>query len=334
MPSLFSVSAKSTLSLPKGQTFVPSLFHLLWKKSDATLEGCEMKIPNTIIFHSGYVSSWYFTSKNGHIKKKNKEKLNRKDIIDGFPKKATRSSSEIVAYFLRPKGEEFEDAEVEYFDQASFENFIEHAMSKVDEDLYGLLQEFIEPDLEHNSVTKAVWVSGKGGEVRVETRTNINRITAASKQKLERVATFDGPEYLSKGRVWAAQPIIRKVTSLCTRMVDHIMEVEKEREFDAIKTMEAYFKISDGKIYFLFASSMHLTRKKMKAMIDPPLYRADTSSSFYFRLICDRAAGQIGGGTGRESHISSTSAATTARPRLSNLHSRTTAVSGKEGERW
>lgn len=54
--------------------------------------------------------------------------------------KQTRKTSEIVAYFVRPKGEEFDNADVEYFDQVSFCSFIDHALTKVDEGLYGLLQ--------------------------------------------------------------------------------------------------------------------------------------------------------------------------------------------------
>lgn len=43
------------------------------------------------------------------------------------------------------------------------------------------------------------------------------------------------------------QAIIKKIGDICDRIIEHIMKVDKEREYEEIKMMEALFKIS-GKL--------------------------------------------------------------------------------------
>lgn len=75
------------------------LYNLAWEKSPF-LKNANIYIPDTIIIDDEPLE-WYFTNKNGEVKKKLRENLRIKNILKTFSKK-TRGS-EIVAKFVTLK---------------------------------------------------------------------------------------------------------------------------------------------------------------------------------------------------------------------------------------
>jgi hypothetical protein len=52
-------------------------FNLLWTKDELNF-GPSINIPDTVIFKYGQPISWYFTAKNGKLKKKNSKNRSNK----------------------------------------------------------------------------------------------------------------------------------------------------------------------------------------------------------------------------------------------------------------
>lgn len=57
------------------------LFYTLWlKASGSSPPKFSFAIPDTVFYRNGRAESWYFTSKEGYIMKKNKLNVNQKVI--------------------------------------------------------------------------------------------------------------------------------------------------------------------------------------------------------------------------------------------------------------
>ena len=64
------------------------LLHYLWsKEAGKPIIKYNFKIPDTVIYKIGRPHSWYFTSKEGTIMKKNKAKLTNESVYEAFTKK-------------------------------------------------------------------------------------------------------------------------------------------------------------------------------------------------------------------------------------------------------
>ena len=74
-----------TLNL-EGDGIVENLFHFLWYKDDLD-QGPQINIPDTVIYKFRQPAYWYFTAKDGSIKKKSKYNLSSVQIEDSFTRK-------------------------------------------------------------------------------------------------------------------------------------------------------------------------------------------------------------------------------------------------------
>ncbi len=81
----------------EGNGVCEDLYYLLWlkNKQDASPP---IRIPDTIVYKYGQPVHWYFTGRDGRLKKKLKQNVVNSKIEDGFTRHAV---SDIIAYYIR-----------------------------------------------------------------------------------------------------------------------------------------------------------------------------------------------------------------------------------------
>ena len=78
---------------------VDKIYHLLWQPDDINQKpSCKFDIPDTILYRKNAPTFWYFTSKQGYVKRKRTKNITPDKILESFKKK--NHSSGILAYFL------------------------------------------------------------------------------------------------------------------------------------------------------------------------------------------------------------------------------------------
>ena len=87
----------------EGDGVIENLFYYIWCK-DELEQGPKVNIPDTIIYKFRQPAVWYFTGKDGYVKKKSKANLVNMRIEQTFAQKNT--GSDIVAYYISTKPDE------------------------------------------------------------------------------------------------------------------------------------------------------------------------------------------------------------------------------------
>ena len=129
------------------------LYHYLWAFSDYFIEDVarlHLNIPDTVIFENKQPLFWYYSDKNGFIRKRKTENLFIDNIKEKFLKKSSKTN--IVGYFIY-KGltidkKKIKKPSIEYFDEAKFLEFLYKNKSFPS----GILQKFIDPIGDSNSI--------------------------------------------------------------------------------------------------------------------------------------------------------------------------------------
>lgn len=74
-------------------------FHYLWTKDALNRNPSDAKVPHTVIYRHRQAYAWFFTSKDGSIKRKNKQNLFNSHIEQAFLK-AKAPNCDVVAKFV------------------------------------------------------------------------------------------------------------------------------------------------------------------------------------------------------------------------------------------
>ena len=152
-------------------------------------------MPDTIIYKYRQPHAWYFTAKDGRIKKKHKGSMVNVKIEEAMCRKAT--GSDIVAYYISTHTED-EDPEaadqlttIEYFNRETFHDFLYHR-EKVND---GMVQRFVEPKSVQNHMIRCIW-SPK--ICLLERRLNKYNLQDRRYGMYERAVTYEGAEFYSE----------------------------------------------------------------------------------------------------------------------------------------
>ena len=81
----------------EGDGVIDNLFYYLWMKDELD-QGPKINIPDTIIYKYRQPAYWYFTAKNGQVKRKSKYNLMNVRIEETFTRNTM--GSDIIAYYL------------------------------------------------------------------------------------------------------------------------------------------------------------------------------------------------------------------------------------------
>jgi hypothetical protein len=81
-----------------GCGLVESLYHYLWLKNKMDNNApIKLNLPDTIVYRSGKPCYWYFTARDGSIKRKNSANVTSEEILSSF---RARTRCEIVGVFM------------------------------------------------------------------------------------------------------------------------------------------------------------------------------------------------------------------------------------------
>lgn len=221
----------------EGDGLLDIIFHYIWlkKANDKGFRG--FNIPDTIIYKYQQPRSWYFTSLDGTIKKKEKDKLKSQTIEKKFLSNLSRSG--IVAWYLYI---ESNTRVVEFFNVDDFKYFL-HYRKKAQE---GILQKFIDPKGEKNTLIQMVWTPKVS---LYELRENIKDLYDTRYDIYERAVTFEGEEFHSTSRQICSKEIKVYMQDAIEKLVSHIQKVSGNKM--PINRMVLHFKQSKNDALWL-----------------------------------------------------------------------------------
>jgi hypothetical protein len=129
------------------------LYNFLWTKEARFQTNCQgILIPDTVIIKNGAIYNWFLYSK-GKVVKKRKENCTLENIKNSFL--SNKLPCEVVCQFIKFSKEKAKNEyEIRHFKAADFSEFVNN-LSKDYET--GILQKFIEPRGEKNSVIRFSW---------------------------------------------------------------------------------------------------------------------------------------------------------------------------------
>ncbi|KAM3128080.1 hypothetical protein pb186bvf_019843 [Paramecium bursaria] len=222
------------------------LFFHLWKKNPDTNQSCPgVFVADTIIYRWAQPYFWYFTSKDGQILRKTKERIFVEQIEEIFLR-----NGEITALYLQSQSNKII---FEYFQKNEFPLFL-HQREKA---LNALLQKFIEPKNSKNSMIKVSW---SPQFCLLSRKTNINDLKNAKINIEERLSTFEGPEHLSIADSIASPILSADIEQICLNIVKHIQDVSGGNI--QISRMVLFFKIDEkNRLWLLFSSGVKVRQK-------------------------------------------------------------------------
>ena len=246
------MAALSTFPL-EGDGIIENLFYYLWCKDELD-NGPAITIPDTIIYKYRQPAFWYFTAKDGHIRKKHKGSIVNVRIEEAFCRKAT--GSDIVAYYISTatEGEDDDEANplttIEYFNRETFHDFL-YNREKVNN---GIVQRFVEPKGVANAMIRAIW-SPK--VCLLERRTNNYNLQDKRYGMYERAVTYEGAEFYSHPDPVRGSLLPQQVQGIVEAAVAHIAEVSFQKY--NVSRLVANFKVdSHDRVTLLWASSLRL----------------------------------------------------------------------------
>jgi hypothetical protein len=239
-----------------GDGLLDSFFYYLWiKNPDMKLD--EFRIPDTVIYRYSQPRAWYFTSRQGLIKRKSKEKLTAQNIEAEFAKNI--SDSGIVATYTcinsinGPKV-------IEYFGLPELRHFL-NAHSKMED---GILQKFIDPKGNKNFVIQTVW---SPSVLICEMRENLKDLYELKYDMYERAVTYEGEEFHTRMVPMKGKGLKKHLKRVIDKIVEHIGRVSSGSI--RITRLVLQFKLDfNENLWLLRAASIRNSEFKKEDPID------------------------------------------------------------------
>ncbi|CAD8141628.1 unnamed protein product [Paramecium pentaurelia] len=242
------------------------LFFHIWKKNPKTGHSCDgIFVADSVIYRWAQPYFRYFTIQDGQVIRKTKERVFIDQVESSF--KQENTVAQLITSQMQNKQQEI--ITFEYLDYESFKIFL-HQREK---DLNLVLQKFIYPKNDQNSMIRVTW---SPQFCLVMRKTNINKMNDMKKTQVERVATFDGPEYLIQGDSINSPLLSADLEQLCVNIVKHILEVSGGNI--QIIRMVLYFKVDyENRIWLLFCTNIKVKDKFNDILQQPrvlsPIFR-------------------------------------------------------------
>lgn len=192
-----------------------TFFDILWAKDELNF-GPDVNVPDTIVFRSGQPNAWFFTAKNGKLKKKSRQNMVLAKVEQSFMKHSL--GYDIIATFVTISDDKEASSVVQFLDQKSFFDFLyDHSKT-----CSGILQRFIEPKGTKNETIRAIW-SPK--ICLLERHENIYQLHDHRFGLYERCITYEGPEFYSTSSPIRGLVLAGQIQRVCESIISHISEV-------------------------------------------------------------------------------------------------------------
>lgn len=198
-----------------GDGLLENLFYYLWVISPDEKPLRVISIPDTVIYRYSQPRAWYFTSRQGFIKRKSKVKLTASSIESVFLKNI--SASGIVAsytYMETINGPRI----IEYLGPQELKHFL--SLRKKTQD--GILQKFIEPKSNKNTTVQCIW---SPSILLCDMRENLKDLYELKYDMYERAVTYEGEEFHSNLVNIKGKEFKNYVQTQVCKIVEHIGKV-------------------------------------------------------------------------------------------------------------
>eukprot|EP00755_Sulcionema_specki_P010596 Sspe_Gene.46886::Locus_23584_Transcript_3_3_Confidence_0.429_Length_1117::g.46886::m.46886 len=257
-----------------GDGMLGTFFSMLWQRvaGKRTHQLTGVNIPDTIIYLYSKPLHWFFSSRNGDIKKKSRSRLNSKYIEEQFLRNGTSVSGiKAVYYMTQPSAHNDSKVKITYTYGHDLRQFLQEDKPN------GVLQLFFDPKPEvarddtavHNSVVQTTWSPGC---FFIEKRVNKHRLDNHKIPTEVRAATFD--DYQNTETVpLVSDAVAASFQRVCQAIADHISIVYRYK----LVSLVLNFKIDrNDTIWLLWCSSLRIVSEErpgraLTATTSPPL---------------------------------------------------------------
>eukprot|EP00756_Hemistasia_phaeocysticola_P026984 Hpha_TRINITY_DN16093_c3_g4::TRINITY_DN16093_c3_g4_i1::g.117001::m.117001 len=237
----------------EGDGLLTGFYNHMWKKNKE-FKSCEdVQCPDTIVYDHNFPRGWYtYDRKNRELVKKQGKELDTSTIAAAFSKQ-TCPEVGIVASYMHS----YEDGEtgepvtsVEFFNERGLHEFVNRKVKKE-----GILQRFLVPKGERNSVIQAVW---SPRVCIVQRKTNVRSLkdkAESTRDPYSCAVTYEGPSHFSEDGTCAAKTTAR-IKQICFNIVDHFYNTEHKH----ITRMVLYFKVDkEDAVWLLWCGSIRVS---------------------------------------------------------------------------
>ncbi|CAK88555.1 unnamed protein product (macronuclear) [Paramecium tetraurelia] len=250
-----------------------NIYHFLWFKDESLLkESFQIRIPDTLIYKNGVPQVWYFTSKEGEIMTKKSEARKSENLIKHFCS-GDKPNGQVIAYYIYPQKYNHSDPKEEktfpsqskkakplldfdekiciyYLTKQMFPDFV----NSPNKPPSGILQKFIEPLGNHESLIQAIW----SPSVCILSKKQNNRdLYDMAYDPYERCTTFDGGEAYSRVIPLRGKEISQEIRKQCQMIVQKITNLSYGQT--NLSRIVFYFKADqNNKVWFLYSSSIRI----------------------------------------------------------------------------
>jgi hypothetical protein len=219
------------------------LFHLLWTKDKVFDSAVKVLIPHTIIYQYYQPRFWYFTSVDGSIRRKSKEKLTNKYIDSEFLKKPSSSGIIAILFYI-------EDSKriIDYLPLEKFSAFLQER--KTHKDM--ILQKFVDPAGDYNISYSILWTTNF---CLFEKKQNKLELNAKKFDLYERAVTFEGKEFHVTSTPVRGSTLPNRLMKTADSIVSHVAAVTFEKM--RIVRMVLQIKVdSEDRLWFICATNL------------------------------------------------------------------------------
>ena len=239
----------------EGEGLLDIFFYYTWLKIPGDSGQRGFSVPDTIIYKYQQPRVWFFTSVDGVIKKKSKEKLKPELIEKAFLTKVSRSG--IVAWYIYIESGK---RVVEFLNVDDFRHLLRYR-KKAQE---GILQKFIKPKGEKNSLIQMVWTPNVS---LFEVRENLKDLYDLRYDVYERAFTFEGEEFHSESRQVFSKELKAYLEHHMKNLVRHIAKASLGKM--SINRMVLHFKQSKkGTLWLIRPCSIRCSNGMMNSPIE------------------------------------------------------------------
>jgi hypothetical protein len=209
--------------LVEGDGVLSGIFSLLWLKDAISNTSPHVRIPDTVVYKYRVPAAWYFTAKDGMVKRKLATKMTNQHIFAAFSRKV--SASKIAAVYLHdaipPEGGKARTV-VEYLDVEQLREFL-FSRDKLHN---GVLQRWLDPQGDRNSTIRAMW-----SPMVTVLEKLVNKVPLYDRRydAYERAATFEGAEFLCDVAPVRGSTLPGAVHQLATTIVEHVSGTSGDR---------------------------------------------------------------------------------------------------------
>lgn len=229
-----------------------TFFQILWEKarSRRTLGG--VRIPDTVVFSHSRVADWYFTSKDGSIRKKGHLKLSSANVLEQFEKRAKKNKSSVVGVLLeRDVGRE-DGLKTRHMDLASVRQFLGEGGGS------GTLQSFVEPKVESGAVhNNEIVLNWTPNVFYVEKKKNLCDIAKESKGSLDERTTVEETAKNVNVAPLVSSRVTAELEAVCQEIALHVEAISKPSVRLASIGLHAKVDAND-QLWVLFCSSFRI----------------------------------------------------------------------------